>query len=977
MQYVNGLDVASSTFSEVAHISNDPDIKWDLISDKPDCKVWSTETATGMLQFKCVGEIDCSSETLWNVLYRIDLAEKWDDFCLKSKNLEELDSLNFIDFVAFASPMGGSPRYFCFFRSCSMDLINRRFDIVFRSIDHQDAENEIHTLDHAAFFTDLRPSGYSIEEITPSRTKITLISQVGDANIRPFVANDSVAHFKKMYRQSALHCLYKIPSLSRYIHKMNLVEHQALLDEERFGISSDALTIFKEVSDAINNGRMDSWNLFRKQREIEFYYRDSAHDKIDILSSGCVGLDGSPELVQTFLLSVNTHLIDSWTYHCEVVHVIDSRSSIVEIKFRSILSPTSEISHFLLKQVIQLPLNIVFIGFKSINYLDNSSDFWFAPSGYFIMPSEKGCSLRYLLQFSARIPNLKSLPKKKLLMSLSEKVSYSLQSLKCNVHHFNTFGVGLARDHPRWDQLGDKSVTEVLDLFFTIAIDQDKNHHPEIADAQATQEHTEVEEPNTTTHSSKKRKHVEFDESSIMTTDPRFCFTRKDKSLLTSIPPIPFTQDWERYIKRRPFLLLVSSKRTHCSEGHPTKTPRYNNSLNTNSLFDWLPEEIIQYIFSFLLGSDLARISMTCQTFHDAATNDYLWRTLFDSKFKATVALISQDSLKNSQGISNWRRMYIKQESIETNWRKGRARTSHLRGHRGRISCLQFGPEMAVTGSRDKELKLWNIATKQCDITLRQTTSSVVSFEKDHMSKTCLEVFPYCLANPSVIRIGYANGLIYHYSLVTKTIVHEKRMVYLADGFVFDKDRVIIWESNDIQIWDEQTSQKTTNLLHDRTKIQQCRLADNSANMIYSACTDKTVKLWDLLTPSSPPVVLTGHTAAVNCFEFFGEYNLVTGSNDKSVRLWDIRKPSSAVQVLRSHKSHVRSIKQATINKYITGDDTSIMVWSMDGGLLSQTCILDTFQNGLTALTADEETVIAGFNDGVVKYYDFSGQQNY
>eukprot|EP01132_Coremiostelium_polycephalum_P006251 gene6251-7784_t len=971
MQYVNGLDVAQNILDEVNFINKSELLKWDLLSDG-ESKVYSAENPSNNgLLFKCTGEIDYPADFIWNVLYRAELQEEWDEFCLKCKCIEELDSLNYIYYYAFASPLAGSLRYFCLFRSCHMDLKNKRYSLVFRSIENETAEQEISDLDGNPHFSDLGSSGWIFEEIEPNRTRVVFITQLSETMQLVTLPEDKREYYRDIYKKTAIHTIYKIPNLFAYIKNMkpNL---------------RSSLEIFKQTSDAIASFESYSWNLFRKQNDMEFYYKNTAEENyLDYLVSGSFSIDSTSEIIQSFILSNNTYLIDPWTYSVEVNEEIDKNTTIIKMKYRSIFSVNQEIVDLLVKQTNSLPMGIKFIGFKSPQTSKkNIGDFFFFPCGYYIMPLTQGCLVRFLFQFRVKIPPEIFKPlttRKKACLSLSERVLFMVSSLKNQILQFQyDENKRDALMHPHWKSLEDKSITEIVELFYNMAI---QDIHSTRIEYNVDSNNNDNNNTNTNGEviNLKKRKsesQPEYHErTSIMSIHPQFCFSKNGPYCTTTLPPIPFTPNWEKFIKRRPFLLLVSKQKTF----PPRKTPKCVNCLNTDSLFDLLPEEIIHYILSFLDASDLLYISMTCKVFLATASNDYLWKELFDHKWKSATSLIDintneSDGEDSICGIVDWKRKFIQKEILEKNWHRGSARVSRLQGHRSKITRLQFGSDIAITAATDKALKLWNLGTKQCEYTLKQQTNcSVVSFEKDNLSKLNSEIFPYCLYDNTRVRIGYSNGLIQSFNLATKTIDYEQQFVYLAEGYIFHLGQVHIWEGSCVQIWEQETSQSVMNFNHTRTKINQCRIGIQPKT-IMTACTDKTLKVWDTSSNQLAQVFL-GHSAGVNCFDYYGDYNFVTGSNDKTIRVWDTRNTVTCLSILKHHRKKIRTISMTDRRLCSGGDDNSIQICGFYNNELKLTStILNSIQTSPSccSLSADEETIISGFSDGSICYYDFS-----
>lgn len=144
-------------------------------------------------------------------------------------------------------------------------------------------------------------------------------------------------------------------------------------------------------------------------------------------------------------------------------------------------------------------------------------------------------------------------------------------------------------------------------------------------------------------------------------------------------------------------------------------------------------------------------------------------------------------------------------------------------------------------------------------------------------------------------------------------------------------------------------------------------------NFCMIACTYKTVKLWDI-DSNKTELVLNGHKGSVNCLNFLNDYQLITGSSDKTIRMWDIRNPSSAIHNIKSHSSKVKAISIYNNLRMCTRDEDSICLWNLEGS--NEPNLLTTINNlsPVECLSIDDETMLAGFSDGEVSYYDFNSK---
>ncbi|KYQ94220.1 WD40 repeat-containing protein [Tieghemostelium lacteum] len=1037
MQYVNGLDVAQCIYNEAYSIYQNKTLQWEEIADIDDCKVYTVDNPLyeGGLIFKCVGIINFPPEIPWNILYKVENQMKWDQFCIKSKILETYDQLNFIDFVAYASPIGGVPRYFSLFRTCKIDYQNGLHSVLIRSIDHTEAEKEIGNLDGVQAFVELKPSGWFIKEISEGVSQVTFITNLPASSMDPYLPNMDRDDFREMYRKSGIHCIYKIPNLKSYINQQQLLSNSQLV-KSTSSLTFRSLEIFREVCDIIGGFDSDKWSFFRKINTLECYYKEFSEKHYRILYSDSYQIASTLEIIESFLFSKNSHLVDSWTYGVEVVETINSESQIYRIKFRSILDPSMEIEHYVLKQINHFPTGVLFIGFKSVDYNGQTkanSAFWHCPSGFIISPLGSGQFLmRFIIQFDSNLENylqndiLTYSSKRKILVSFSEKTSYFSQSLKSIILQYSSKKKKSVY-FPHWNTLSDKSFNELVDMFFKLAVSsnnvfdrriKEKEREEREGSSSSSSSSSDEESNNRASQSppvsERKRKLKDLEKTSLVSVNPQFFYSNSAEKI--TIQPIPFTPNWENYIKRKPFLLLVNNKKSLEPAKKLLKTAQETCERTSISL---LPGEILHYILTFLDAAGLCSISLTCKAFYKITTNDFLWKELFESKWKSSLIFnfninnhhhhhhhhqqLDQNTQNSSIGVSpdtsnnmdidltpplptttstspdisqfnygNWKKMYIQKESIEMNWKRGTPRISILKGHESKISCLQFNQDSLLTGSKDKELRIWNLGLKKCEHVIRpQCNSTLIAFEKDNHSKLHNETFPYCLYNTEVLRLGFLNGQIQNLNLTTQSITSSQRFVFLADGFIFQKNNVYIWENEGVQLWDQTTGQKTHNISA-LSKIKQFKV--NSKNQRFLACCDKTVKLWDI-DSNSFSMQFNGNPGIVNCIDFLGDHYLLSGSC-KTLSLWDIRNNSQPLQVGRSHTTKVNCISTSLNSRRICSvDQNNVLVWSLNSNLTSMellSTIPTNHQYGaVDCLSMDDESLVLGYSKGTVAFLDF------
>ncbi|KAF2075238.1 hypothetical protein CYY_003456 [Polysphondylium violaceum] len=1145
MQYVNGYEIVKTISDEVRFIFTNPNLVWTEVAEYEGCKAFylNNPRDDGLL-FKCVADIDCSPEIPFNVVFHTELQSEWDDLCIKAKRLDVLDSFCSVDYFQFANLIGGYPKGFTLLRNFSIDYDMKACFVACHSVEYDLSSQEFHQ--PSTILNSLRPSGWYMQEIAPNKTRLTVMSQLPDIVMTGTTAKIDPEQKKKIYQNTSIKGLYIVPNLIKYIKEKYLLNNQpsptisiksspppttafqnshrklslkyildhimTLPDHDRFLKNKDIseikdqyigpMDIFKSASEKIGEFENANWSLFRKINDFCFYYRDFDHESVDYVMSGSFHMKVDINTLLEYIITEESHVVDSWMYGAETVAQFDDISSVVNIRYHSVLDPANSVSSLILKQVNNIPIGGKFIGFRSLVEPDMPRDnFWFYPSGYYISPSETGgVFLRYFLSFRAYLPTelKKVTSKQNILLCISEKGLYTMTQLK-NIQYKSATGgyIDMNPNFPHWTNLKDRPLKEVVDFFATMNVEDQQQSYErkkqkiqqeeeveklKIKQAAAELRRNETEigvsypdikgvKPFTNliklAKEDKKRKLEDHGDIALSFPTSKFTFKNPDEVVLensnssnelnsnsneeillsptTSIHSsissgslnsldeklasisalekdfiyFKFTKDWDKDLVRKPFFLLMASEKSNYNP--PRKSPRSNQYPNlTNSLFDFLPDEILFYILSFLDTKSLSRLSLTCKFFLTYTNNcELLWKELFNRNYKSStqslfrIDLMSSlnhmntmaatnsenrtfnicktvDRDKSKEEIkfldqvdeayynyntlnNNWRNVCVQKEIIKNNWKNSKPKISLMRGHKSAITCIQQSEENLFSGSRDRDFKIWNLSTKHSKITKDQSNASVVSFEKDCFTKLADELFPYCLYDPSMIRIGYSNGYIHNYNMYTKKSI-EQRFVYVADGFLFKNNNALIWEGTNLQMWDQETSSREFECNLD-TKINRCKLSGTMPTCLFLACSDKTLSVFDLKTNQ---IIRTfnGHTASVNCLDFMSEYQIVTGSSDKTIRIWDIR-VESELYTLKSHKSKIKclGICGSTI---ASGDSNSILVWDINNsnnssGNIDQHIPRSTFKvnSSVECLTIDNETMVAGLFDGNISYFDF------
>ena len=192
----------------------------------------------------------------------------------------------------------------------------------------------------------------------------------------------------------------------------------------------------------------------------------------------------------------------------------------------------------------------------------------------------------------------------------------------------------------------------------------------------------------------------------------------------------------------------------------------------------------------------------------------------------------------------NWKRLYKNRATIEKRWQEGKCKTRQFppppiatrdilstieQQHHGGIYCLQFNHSILVTGSRDRNLKIWDIKSGLLNFTLEGHLGSVLCLQFDSR--------------------------------------------YLITG---SSDSTLI-------VWDIHTGEKIKTLVGHAESVLNVKFNENT---VVSCSKDRTIRAWNLET-GALKMTLRGHRAAVNAVQFKDNI-IVSASGDRTIKIWNM-----------------------------------------------------------------------------------------
>ena len=248
-----------------------------------------------------------------------------------------------------------------------------------------------------------------------------------------------------------------------------------------------------------------------------------------------------------------------------------------------------------------------------------------------------------------------------------------------------------------------------------------------------------------------------------------------------------------------------------------------------------------------------------------------------------------------------------------------------ISGHLGWVRCcaIEPGNEWFATGSADRVIKIWDLASGKLKISLTGHISSV------------------------------------------RGLAFSQRHPYL---FSCGEDR-------QVKCWDLEYN-KVIRHYHGHLSAVYSLALHPTIDVLVTAGRDSTARVWDMRTKANVHT-LTGHTntvASVICQVY--DPQIITGSHDCTIRLWDLAAGRSRV-TLTNHKKSVRALTfHPTLNMFASGSPDNIKQWKSEDGKFIQN--LSGHNAIINCLAANEDGVlVSGADNGSMYLWDWRTGYNF
>lgn len=255
-----------------------------------------------------------------------------------------------------------------------------------------------------------------------------------------------------------------------------------------------------------------------------------------------------------------------------------------------------------------------------------------------------------------------------------------------------------------------------------------------------------------------------------------------------------------------------------------------------------------------------------------------------------------------------------------------------LSGHSERVSSVTISKNrlLALTGSNDKTILVWNLITGKYLITLSGHTDRICCTSLSQDNRLAIS--------------GSADNTIRVWNLKTGECIkillgHTKGVNFVT--LTQNEDLVVSGSAdNTIRIWSVKTGECLKTLIGHKDSIWSVSLNKNE-DLAVSGSMDNTVRVWDLKTGGCLRTLL-GHSDIVTRAIFSQDNSLVLSSScDKTIRIWD-RNTGECLRILSGHTDrvfYVTLIPDGTLALTWARDNT-LRFWNLNTGICEKEIIL-------------------------------------
>jgi WD40 repeat protein len=283
-----------------------------------------------------------------------------------------------------------------------------------------------------------------------------------------------------------------------------------------------------------------------------------------------------------------------------------------------------------------------------------------------------------------------------------------------------------------------------------------------------------------------------------------------------------------------------------------------------------------------------------------------------------------------------------------------------LKGHTSWVNAVSFSwdTKKVASGSWDHSIKIWDVATESCLLSIPAHTKSInsVSFSRDGKKIASG-------SEDATIKIFDATTGAHLQTFVQDVPVHSVSFCPNGKKVAGSLDKVV-------KIFDLKSEEAVT--LEGHTSTIRAASFSYDGKKIVSCSYDSTIKIWNSESGTCE-LTLKGHTSWVTCVAFSPDgTKIVSGSHDNTIKIWDATTGGCLI-TFDTFQEWITSVSFLPCGTKVIGSsyDKSITIWDLQTG--ECLCLLNNSYATpySVSCSSDGAKVAVGFDDATLSIYDF------
>jgi WD40 repeat protein/serine/threonine protein kinase len=314
--------------------------------------------------------------------------------------------------------------------------------------------------------------------------------------------------------------------------------------------------------------------------------------------------------------------------------------------------------------------------------------------------------------------------------------------------------------------------------------------------------------------------------------------------------------------------------------------------------------------------------------------------------------------------IANTSSSYASAQNLQNQCEQGlrwkNAKVKNFAEHLDAVGAVAFSPDglMLASGSKDKSIKIWDLATGKSIRTFDGDSSTIWSVAFDSKGTQLVTGTGFWRVMLWDLKTGKSIQSLDHAASVWSVAISpDGQLLASASG---DKTT---------KIWDA-TNGKLIYNLPDHAEFVYSVAFSPDGKTLVSASKDKTITIVDTISGRLIKTI-DGHDDQVRSIAITPDgKTLVSGSYDETVKVWNLE-TGELIRSLNGHSDDIVSVAISPDGKFIASGskDKTIKVWDLTSGELLNTLTGHSDEVYVVTFSPDGKTIASGSKDNTIKLW--------